>query len=116
MSMLEAPQRHRCTVVRRDGDDATPVSWFDVVDGQRVLHEMIRRNIRAVPVGCRGGGCGVCRVRVLDGEYDVLRMSTKHVSDADAASRIVLACRLIPITDLVLELAPNPTNSATTKE
>ena len=24
---------------------------------------------RRLPVGCRRGGCGICRVRVLSGEY-----------------------------------------------
>lgn len=108
--MTGVSQRHRCTVVESrpyDGsDDAVPVSEFEVTAGQRVLHEMISRNIRAVPVGCRGGGCGVCRVRVLDGSYDSLRMSAKHISAADAADHVVLACRIIPTTDLVLELAP----------
>jgi ferredoxin len=106
MQMVDTAHRHRCTVVDRDGGESSPISWFEVVAGQRVLHEMIRRNIRAVPVGCRGGGCGVCRVRVLDGTYDSLRMSAKHISADDAAHRVVLACRIIPTTDLVIELAP----------
>jgi ferredoxin len=109
MQMTGVSHRHRCTVVdggTADAADATSVSQFEVVAGQRVLHEMIRRNIRAVPVGCRGGGCGVCRVRVLDGSYESLRMSAKHISPDDAAAGVVLACRIIPTTDLVLELAP----------
>jgi ferredoxin len=106
MQMTGISQRHRCTVVADGSVDAVPVSHFEVVAGHRVLHEMIRRNIRAVPVGCRGGGCGVCRVRVLDGSYEALRMSAKHISAADAADGVVLACRIIPTTDLVLELAP----------
>ncbi len=48
----------------------------------------------------------MCRVRVLDGEYLTLRMSAKHISADDAARGIVLACRTIPVTDLVIELAP----------
>lgn len=104
--MAEVSHRHRCTVVEGGLIDPVPVSCFEVVAGRRVLHEMISRNIRAVPVGCRGGGCGVCRVRVLDGSYDSLRMSVKHISAVDAADRVVLACRIIPTTDLVLELAP----------
>lgn len=93
-----------CTVVVREGDDEC--ARFTVPAGGKVLHEMIRCNVRAVPVGCRGGGCGVCRVRVLSGEYDALRMSRKHISEDDLAAGIVLACRIVPRTDLIVECAP----------
>ena len=33
-------------------------------------------------------------------------MSRKHVSEAEEADGIALACRVIPSTDLVVELAP----------
>jgi hypothetical protein len=48
-------------------------------------------------VGCRGGGCGVCRVRVLDGAYTTLRMSRQAHVEADEAAGVVLACRIVPV-------------------
>jgi ferredoxin len=79
---------------------------FPVTSGARVLHEMIRANLRAIPVGCRGGGCGACRVRVLAGAYTTLRMSRRHVSEDDEHHGYALACRLLPSTDIALECAP----------
>ncbi len=90
-----------CTV-RAHGD---PDIAFPVRAGERVLHEMVKVGKNAIDVGCRGGGCGVCRVRVIEGEYTTRRMSRKHVTEADEAEGIVLACRLIPISDLVVEHA-----------
>ncbi len=87
------------------GDDVTG-TWFDVRVGERVLHEMIKRQVTDIPVGCRGGGCGVCRVSVVEGEYVTKRMSRKHVSEADEADGVALACRVIPSSDLVVKLAP----------
>lgn len=52
--------------------------------------------------GCRGGGCGVCRVRVLSGPYRCDRMSRAHISMADEADGLALACRLWPEGDLEL--------------
>ena len=44
-----------------------------------------------IQVGCRGGGCGVCRVEVLAGDvYTAKRMSKAHVTEADLAHGIVL--------------------------
>jgi ferredoxin len=92
-----------CTVW--PGPGLGPVS-FPVASGSPVLHAMVRRALRVLPVGCRGGGCGVCRVRVVEGAYRTLRMSRRHVSEADEGQRLALACRLLPSTDLVVEAAP----------
>lgn len=96
---------HRCWL-RPPGEGAAVTgTWFDVRGGERVLHEMVKRGVHEIPVGCRGGGCGVCRVHVIEGAYDTRRMSRKHVTEADEADGIALACRLIPSSDIVIELA-----------
>jgi ferredoxin len=50
----------------------------------------------------------VCRIRVLDGSYTAKRMSRRHVSDADEAAGIVLACRVVPTSDLTVHCEPAP--------
>jgi ferredoxin len=67
---------------------------------------MVARGVRAIPVGCRGGGCGVCRVQVVSGDYETRRMSRRHVSEEDEAAGYALACRLIALGDLVVCPAP----------
>jgi ferredoxin len=63
---------------------------------------MERQKLSLVPVGCRGGGCGICRVRVIEGTYRTGKMSRRHVSEEDLAKGYALACRLYPTSDLVL--------------
>lgn len=63
---------------------------------------------RPIPVGCRNGGCGKCKVRVVSGEYRTGKMSRAHISEAEQAEGWVLACRLYPESDVVLELPPEP--------
>lgn len=67
--------------------------------------------LEAIPVGCRGGGCGICRIRVLDGEYEAKKMSRKHIPEQDQAAGFVLACRIYPRSDLRIEVLslPEPT-------
>ncbi|HHX6570290.1 TPA: 2Fe-2S iron-sulfur cluster-binding protein [Pseudomonas aeruginosa] len=68
-----------------------------------VLHAMERRGRRCLPVGCRSGGCGLCKVRVLHGEYRCGPMSSRHAPAAARAAGEVLACRLYPLSDLTIE-------------
>jgi ferredoxin len=99
-------ESHRCWIRPSGTGDEFTGSWFEVRADERLLHEMVKRQVADIPVGCRGGGCGVCRIRVVEGGYTTKRMSRQHVSEADQANGIALACRVIPTTDLIVELAP----------
>lgn len=61
---------------------------------------------RRLPVGCRRGGCGICRVRVTAGSYRTTAMSRTHVSPDEEAEGVVLACAIYPRSDLSLRLEP----------
>lgn len=74
--------------------------------GQTLLKAMIAARQSGIPVGCRSGGCGVCRVRVTVGRYASQKMTRSRISEADEAAGIVLACRIVPETDLVVEPLP----------
>ncbi|WP_029010052.1 2Fe-2S iron-sulfur cluster-binding protein [Azospirillum halopraeferens] len=84
--------------------DETVVTAMERAEGFGLLP----RDGRAVPVGCRRGGCGVCRVRVLDGAYRLEPMSRAHVTEAEQADGYALACRIVPLGDLTLHPAPRP--------
>jgi ferredoxin len=68
-----------------------------------LLAGMERLGRHGIPVGCRGGGCGVCRIAVEAGRVCTGRMSRRHVSEADQAAGIVLACRAYPDSDVTLQ-------------
>lgn len=55
---------------------------------------------RGIPVGCRGGGCGVCKVRVTGGRYRTERMSRACVSAEEEKDGVALACKLFPQSDI----------------
>jgi len=59
-----------------------------------------------VTVGCRRGGCGICKVRITAGTYKTSAMSRTHVSETEEAAGLVLACRVYPHSNLVLEAVP----------
>lgn len=67
-----------------------------------VLEGMEALGRKGIPVGCRGGGCGVCKVQITQGSYAKRVMSRAHISAAEEASGCVLSCRIKPTSDLRL--------------
>jgi len=60
----------------------------------------------SVMYGCRGGGCGTCRMRLTSGCVDHGRCSTAVLSDEDKATGWFLSCQARPLADLTVELSP----------
>jgi len=82
---------------------------FDCERGANLLVGMERKRVgvsmlQCIPVGCRGGGCGVCRIRILEGEYDCKKMSIKHVTPEERERGVALACRVFPTADMRIEV------------
>ncbi|GAB4362611.1 MAG: hypothetical protein Kow0026_26510 [Oricola sp.] len=73
--------------------------------GEKVLLALENAGQSAINVGCRRGGCGVCRVRVIAGKYATAKMSRAHVTEEEEAAGYALACRLMPASDLEIETA-----------
>ena len=59
---------------------------------------------KGIPVGCRNGGCGVCKVQIVQGQYVSRVMSRDHVSAEDEAQGRVLSCRVRPASDITLRV------------
>ena len=95
------------TVTIRDSDE-----HFQVNDGEYVLDAALRQG-HALPYGCQSGGCGACRVRLLQGsllyEDDV---APPALSDAERAAGYALICTAEAATDLTLELEELPNRHA----
>ncbi len=75
---------------------------FSCRETESVLAAAIGAGGSPLPVGCRGGGCGVCRVQVLEGQYQTHAMSSEQVSETDQEQGIALACQLFARSALIL--------------
>ncbi|WP_312450944.1 2Fe-2S iron-sulfur cluster-binding protein [Stutzerimonas nitrititolerans] len=78
---------------------------------QSVLKAMELVGKKCVPVGCRGGGCGFCKIRVVEGDFECGKMSKVHVPPEALAQGEVLACRIYPQADLTIECVPQPVDA-----
>lgn len=91
------------SVELRDGETS-----FHCREDEHLLGAMIRSGKTAIKVGCRNGGCGVCRIHIRQGAYRCGKMSRSRISEADEEQGIVLACRVFPLEALQVEALPLP--------
>lgn len=77
---------------------------FPCPDGQSLLHALRALGRRGIPAGCYGGGCGVCKVRVLEGAYGTGKMSRAQVTEDEERAGYALACKTFPQGDLRVEV------------
>lgn len=71
---------------------------------ETVLRALSRAGLK-YRVGCRRGGCGICKVRLLLGEISYERpIATSVLTDDERVAGICLSCRAVPLTNIVIEL------------
>lgn len=70
---------------------------------QSLLTGMQHQQKQAINIGCRGGGCGICKIRILSGNYMAKKMSSNHVTPEQRTYGIALSCRVFPRSDMTIE-------------
>jgi ferredoxin len=79
---------------------------FRAREDDSVLEAMEGLGRSCITVGCRSGGCGVCKIEVVEGRWVGARpMSRAHVSEEDERAGRVLACRIRAAGDLRIRVA-----------
>jgi ferredoxin len=77
---------------------------YRCADHRSVLQGMEALGRKGIPVGCRQGGCGVCKIQVVEGSFSKRVMSREHVSAEEEATGCVLSCRIRATSDLRLRV------------
>ena len=77
---------------------------FRCAEDVHVLAAMEQACCHGIPVGCRNGGCGACKVRVTGGSYETRKMNRAVLSAADEADGCVLACKTYPRSDMAVHV------------
>jgi ferredoxin len=71
--------------------------------GETVLSALLRSGAR-VFFGCTGGGCGVCKMRLISGHLDYGRYSEAVLSEEEKRQGFFLSCQAKPLSDLTIQL------------
>jgi len=80
---------------------------FEVEAGESLLVAALRANAKLAH-DCQLGGCGTCRIRLIDGSVTYQELPLALTPDEDAQG-YALACQAMPAGDLVISPARIPT-------
>jgi len=58
-----------------------------------------------IPYACKGGGCGLCKIKVETGEFERGRSSKAVLSDEERVINYSLACKTYPKSNLEIHLS-----------
>lgn len=73
-------------------------------EGETILEGLFRSGY-AYRIGCRRGGCGICKVDLVSGEVEYNRVVADTVLTAEEiAAGTCLSCRAVPTTDSEIAL------------
>jgi ferredoxin len=86
-------------------------TFYNNVENKNIM-DILGINADVVPKGCHNGGCGVCKVKVLSGEFENIGMNRKFITKEDELNNIFLACRLKVKSDIFLEFIPKKKKSS----
>lgn len=79
---------------------------LDCRPGETVL-AALHRHGHAVRAGCRRGGCGICKLHIVEGSVDYTHeVAPTVLTDDERADGVCLTCRAVPEGEVVLEVRP----------
>jgi len=77
---------------------------FDYEEGETVLEAALRNSL-LLKYGCKHGGCGTCKVVLLEGDVDE-HGSSFALTAEDRANDLILACASVPLESCVIDVEP----------
>ena len=70
---------------------------------ETVLDALLRHRLRVFH-GCMRGGCGACRLRLVDGAVTFGRYSKGALDDDERARGLFLSCICVPEGDVIISM------------
>ena len=82
----------------------SPVGHTVPCSPEETVLAAILRSGASVTYGCRGGGCGTCKMRVISGHIDHGRCSAAVLREEEKKSGWFLSCQARALSDLTISL------------
>ena len=78
---------------------------FDVYPGETILETLTRNDIN-IRNSCHAGNCGSCKIKVLTGELDQMKVKRIGLTEEEVAEGYILSCITTPKSDIEIVIEP----------
>jgi ferredoxin len=92
----------RVTVLDYDNDK----SEFMCHSNQSLLDAARMQGIK-ISYACKGGGCGICKIKIEEGKFERGVSSKEVLPDTERILKLTLACKTYPRSDMKVRLLEN---------
>ncbi len=76
---------------------------FLCLQDENLFRAMKRTGKGPIRYGCGSSGCGVCKIRIISGDYEIFKnMTRKDLTDEEIHEGFVLACCVKPTGPLTI--------------
>lgn len=79
---------------------------IDISANQTVLQSALLHGVN-IPHGCKAGGCGMCKCRLISGKVEQIIENTAKLTATELNTGIIFACCSVAKTDLQVEIITN---------
>jgi len=86
-------------VINSTGSDVE----FSCRDNESLL-DAARAHAVKIPFGCNGGGCGMCKIKVEEGIYEIGTSSKAVLPDEERVLKYALACKTYPKSNVNISI------------
>lgn len=70
---------------------------------ESILSAMEHAKVKPFPSGCKGGGCGICKMKLVEGSVRMGAVSREHLPKEQESQGMILACKAYPLSDLKIK-------------
>lgn len=91
-------------------DTSDTIQEWQGHDSESLLDGAQRNGIK-IPYACKGGGCGLCKVKVEVGSFERGKSSIAVLSKDERVDNYSLACKTYPKSDMEIQLNLNTIKS-----
>lgn len=72
------------------------------VESESILDAANRQGIQ-IPYACKGGGCGLCKIKIEEGEFERKKSSKAVLPDHEREMNYTLACKTFAKSDVKIQ-------------
>ncbi|HZG70394.1 MAG TPA: 2Fe-2S iron-sulfur cluster binding domain-containing protein [Chondromyces sp.] len=84
-------------------DNGGEIPELKCPETESILDAALKHGMK-IPYACKGGGCGLCKIKVQEGDFERKKSSKAVLPDSERSLNFTLACKTFPKGDMKIQV------------